>query len=77
MAYQNEHSQKELQAGFDRWAQTYDQDVAAPAEGFPFAGYARALEKVYQKAKADTGMSILDLGVGTGNLSKYFIRGRL
>ena len=73
MAYQDEVTQEELRAGFDEWAQTYDQDVAKPTEHFPFAGYDQALELVWRKAEAGPGMSVLDLGVGTGNLAKFFI----
>jgi len=73
MAYQDEVSQEELRADFDEWAQTYDQDVGKPADGFPFAGYDRALEMVWQKAEAGPGSSVLDLGVGTGNLARLFV----
>lgn len=73
MTYQDEVSQEELRAGFDEWAQTYDRDVGEPANGFPFAGYDRALEMVWQKAEAGPGSSVLDLGVGTGNLARLFV----
>jgi len=73
MTYQDEHSQKELRADFDNWAQTYDQEVGIPTDDFPFAGYDRALETVWQKVEADPGMSVLDLGIGTGNLAKLFM----
>lgn len=72
MAYQDGMSQEELQAGFDEWAHTYDRDVAA-AGGFPFAGYARALKTIWELAGTGPGMSVLDLGVGTGNLARRFL----
>lgn len=73
MAYQDEVTQEELQAGFDAWAQTYDRDVGMPSDNFPFAGYAQALQTVWEQAQAEPGMTVLDLGVGTGNLSGFFV----
>jgi putative AdoMet-dependent methyltransferase len=73
MVYQDENSQEELRADFDEWAETYDRDVRTTVDKFPFAGYDRALSKVWQKAQAGPGMSILDLGVGTGNLARFFV----
>jgi putative AdoMet-dependent methyltransferase len=64
-------SQEELQAEFDEWARTYDQDVN-DTSGFPFAGYAQALTTVWELAAAEPGMTVLDLGVGTGNLARLF-----
>ncbi len=72
MPDQDREEQQGLIDGFDQWAQTYDQDVLAPADSFPFAGYAQALETVWEQAGASPGMSVLDLGVGTGNLSQLF-----
>lgn len=73
MAYQDEVTQEELQAGFDKWAQTYDRDVGRPSDNFPFAGYAQALQTVWEQSQAEPGMTVLDLGVGTGNLAKFFV----
>ncbi len=56
---------------FDDWAETYDQDVTGGS--FPFTGYRQVLEMVVHLADARPGMSILDLGAGTGNLSRLFI----
>ena len=72
MSYQDGMSQKELQAGFDEWAHTYDRDVASTG-GFPFAGYSQALKIIWELAGAMPGMSVLDLGVGTGNLARRFV----
>lgn len=58
---------------FDAWAETYDQDVA-PQDQFPFIGYEQALEAVVNLAGPRPGMSVLDLGTGTGNLAKRFAR---
>lgn len=72
MSDQDQKKQQDLINGFDQWAQTYDQEVLAPADNFPFAGYAQALTTVWEQAAPSPGMSILDLGVGTGNLSQLF-----
>lgn len=66
-------NQDRPQAAFDKWAQTYDRDVGSPSDDFPFAGYRRVLKTVFYEARASAGMSLLDIGVGTGNLSKYFV----
>jgi cyclopropane fatty-acyl-phospholipid synthase-like methyltransferase len=55
---------------FDDWAETYDQDVLA--DSFPFAGYDRALGKTLALAQVKPGLSVLDLGTGTGNLARRF-----
>jgi putative AdoMet-dependent methyltransferase len=56
---------------FDHWADTYDHDVVAE-DVFPFAGYDRVLDAAVQMADAGQGMTVLDLGVGTGNLAMRF-----
>lgn len=58
-------------APFDRWAATYDADVR-DAEGFPFVGYAAALDAVVERAAPSGSPSVLDLGTGTGNLAARF-----
>lgn len=73
MAGENKERQEELREGFDEWAHTYDRDVQTLTDSFPFAGYSEALTAVWQQAEAAPGMSVLDLGVGTGNLSKLFL----
>jgi putative AdoMet-dependent methyltransferase len=59
---------------FDRWAADYDRDVrqSDADESFPFAGYTRVLDAVVSLAEARPGMSLLDLGSGTGNLAARF-----
>jgi putative AdoMet-dependent methyltransferase len=55
---------------FNQWAGQYDADVAG--EGFPFTGYQRIMTEVVRLADARAGMSVLDVGTGTGNLAQRF-----
>lgn len=56
---------------FDRVAQSYDALVSS-AEDFPFAGYDEVLDEAVRRAEACSGMSVLDLGIGTGGLAQRF-----
>lgn len=56
---------------FDHWADSYDQDVNDLTK-FPFAGYQAVLDRVVQQADTQSGMSVLDIGTGTGNLATRF-----
>jgi putative AdoMet-dependent methyltransferase len=56
---------------FEGWAESYDQTILDEAH-FPFVGYQAALGKVVALANAQPGMSVLDLGTGTGNLAAPF-----
>jgi putative AdoMet-dependent methyltransferase len=56
---------------FDQWAEAYDADVVT-YDTFPFAGYEQVLNSVVELTSAEAGMSVLDLGVGTGNLALRF-----
>jgi putative AdoMet-dependent methyltransferase len=58
---------------FDGWADSYDRDVLSQTT-FPFAGYEQALSAVVRLAEARSGMTILDLGTGTGNLALRFAK---
>lgn len=64
----------EQQADFDRWAATYDADVAGGA-GFPFDGYERVLARVVALAAPAPGRTLLELGPGTGNLTARLLAG--
>ena len=56
---------------FDEWAAHYDQSVVE-TRGFPFTSYEQVLDKVVELTESQPGMSILDLGTGTGNLALRF-----
>lgn len=63
--------------GFDRWAKSYDQDVAeaAKSNSWMFEDYERILDKVvdYCELASNRYSVVLDIGVGTGNLASRFI----
>jgi putative AdoMet-dependent methyltransferase len=56
---------------FDDWAAGYDAEVRATS-GFPFGRYDDVLREVVILAAAPPGSTVLDLGVGTGNLARLF-----
>lgn len=58
--------------GFDLWSKDYDKTVQLSEETneYPFAGYKEVLNTVYNEIKAGNGKKVLDIGFGTGILSK-------
>jgi len=56
---------------FERWSETYDRSVLD--ESGVHDGYGRVLESVVRAADARPGSSVLDLGIGTGNLAQRFL----
>ena len=58
--------------GFDLWADGYDKsvDLSEEANEYPFAGYKKVLGTIYDIIKNENGKNILDVGFGTGILSK-------
>ncbi len=57
---------------FDEWAESYDASVSA--DQFPFYAYKKVLTRTAKLARAQAGMSVLDLGTGTGNLARLLVR---
>ncbi len=58
---------------FDEWAASYDESVDGYS-GFPFEGYEQVLDLVAKRACVEAGMDVLDLGIGTGNLSGRLLK---
>jgi putative AdoMet-dependent methyltransferase len=58
--------------GFDLWANDYDKYVSLSekANKYPFAGYIKVLGTIYDIIRSGNGKNILDIGFGTGILSK-------
>lgn len=54
---------------FDQWAQTYDVDVYGEVT-FPFIGYEDVISTMTAFADIQSIHTILDLGIGTGNLAR-------
>jgi len=57
---------------FDHWAEQYDACVHE-SHGFPFDGYDLVLRRAVALAAAGPSNSVLDLGIGTGNLASHFV----
>ena len=57
---------------FENWAPNYDNSIddIAQAENFPFAGYDQVMDGICLEMTAEPGMSVLDIGTGTGNLAR-------
>jgi putative AdoMet-dependent methyltransferase len=58
-------------AEFDAWAPDYDQSIIENS-GFPFHGYTAVLNTIAEVCTPQPGNSVLDMGIGTGNLSQLF-----
>jgi putative AdoMet-dependent methyltransferase len=63
--------------GFNQWASSYDEDIieAARSGDWMFGDYNRVLDKVVEYAELDGNSytTVLDIGIGTGNLAVRFI----
>jgi putative AdoMet-dependent methyltransferase len=55
---------------FDAWSDYYDKSVLD--DRYPFTGYTQVLAECVRLAEVRLGMTILDLGAGTGNLAMLF-----
>lgn len=53
--------------GFDGWSKSYDESIKQQ-EQYPFAGYD---EIVLEVVNQTVGPNILDIGIGSGNISKH------
>ena len=58
--------------GFDLWADGYDAAVGLSDEenSYPFAGYKDVLGYIYQEIMSKKNARVLDIGFGTGTLTK-------
>jgi len=56
---------------FDDWAERYDRSVQS--DSGLHEGYGKVLHLVVRSADTSTGMRVLDLGTGTGNLAQRFL----
>lgn len=56
---------------FDDWAANYDRNVNENSS-FPFEGYSSVLQTIVDEADIGPNSSVLDLGIGTGNLALLF-----
>ncbi|MDF2671949.1 MAG: SAM-dependent methyltransferase [Clostridiales bacterium] len=54
--------------GFDNWAGEYDESIAK-SKGYPFEGYYNVLAYVHNMIQINNDTKILDIGVGTGQLT--------
>jgi len=56
---------------FDQWADAYD-ETTHTENIFPFDGYEQVLDTVVRQVRPLPGISVLDIGTGTGNLALRF-----
>ena len=55
--------------GFDEWASKYDTQLDS-SKGYPFEGYNEVILYIQNLIKISKNTKILDIGIGTGKLSK-------
>lgn len=57
--------------GFDLWADDYDKSVGLSDENgtYPFAGYKKVLNEIYNGVLSASQKTVLDIGFGTGVLT--------
>lgn len=56
--------------GFDLWADNYNETVGISDNGntYPFAGYKKILNEIYNCILKSSSINVLDIGFGTGTL---------
>ena len=56
---------------FDLWADDYDKSVGLSDEdgSYPFAGYRKLLNAIYNRVLSHAGKTVLDIGFGTATLT--------
>jgi len=59
-------------SGFDLWADNYDKSVSLSDDSneYPFAGYKEILNSIFNIVMQKPNSRILDVGIGTGVISK-------
>jgi putative AdoMet-dependent methyltransferase len=57
--------------GFDLWADVYDRSVGLSDDDstYPFTGYKKILNEIYNRVLTSKGKTVLDIGFGTGTLT--------
>jgi ubiquinone/menaquinone biosynthesis C-methylase UbiE len=60
---------------FDAWAGNYDRTIQNEST-FRFEGYNLVLQETNRLTGVSAGQSVLDLGIGTGNLAWLFAQKR-
>lgn len=57
--------------GFDLWAEGYDKSVGLSDDDntYPFAGYKKILNEIYNRVLSSSVNKVLDIGFGTGTLT--------
>ncbi|WP_160718422.1 class I SAM-dependent methyltransferase [Isachenkonia alkalipeptolytica] len=58
---------------FDRWSEEYDESIQK-SKGYPFEGYYDVLGYVQGKIKGQGTVKVLDIGVGTGQLTQQLYK---
>lgn len=58
--------------GFDLWSGEYNESVRKSLHTYPFDGYNDVLDTVYRMAPVRKQTRILDVGIGTGVLTRRF-----
>lgn len=61
-------------SGFDKWAGDYDKSIPGLSNGYPFEGYYEVLSFVNKCVDLPKGNRVLDIGIGTGLLTRELYR---